>query len=192
MASPLQPFLASARDRMEKSLEHFIQETRGIRTGRASAGLVEGIRVDYYGQKSPLNQIATITAPDPRSLVVKPFDPSSLKDIERAIVSSDLGLTASVEGKQIRIAVPPLSEEQRQKLAARCKKLAEEAKVAMRNVRRDVLKEVEQAWRNREGEVTLTEDHVAEAKEEVTKVLHEYEKKVDGALEAKTREILEV
>ena len=192
MASPLQPFLASARDRMEKSLEHFVQETRGIRTGRASAGLVEGIRVDYYGQKSPLNQIATITAPDPRSLVVKPFDPSSLKDIERAIVSSDLGLTASVEGKQIRIAVPPLSEEQRQKLAARCKKLAEEAKVAMRNVRRDVLKEVEQAWRKREGEVTITEDHVAEAKEEVTKIVHGYEKKVDEALEAKTREILEV
>ncbi|RMH01616.1 MAG: ribosome recycling factor [Planctomycetota bacterium] len=191
MARPIQPFLDDARARMAKSVEHFQGETRGLRTGRANSALVDHIRVDYYGSKTPLSQLATVSVPDPRSIVVKPFDASCLKDVERAILASDLGFNPSIEGKMLRITIPPLSQEQRQKLAGRVKSLAEEARVSMRNVRRDVLKEVETAWREKKGEVLLTDDDVREAKDAVQDLLKEHEKKVDEILEAKTKEILE-
>lgn len=192
MARPIQPFLDDARQRMLKSVEHFQGETRGLRTGRASAGLIDNIRVDYYGSKTPLNQLATVSVPDARSLVVKPFDASSLKDIERAILSSDLGFNPSLEGKMVRISIPPLSQEQREKLAARVKSLAEDARVSMRNVRRDVLKEVEGAAREKGRAVAVTEDDLREAKDAIHDLLKEHEKKIDEAMAAKTREILEV
>lgn len=191
MASSIQPFLDDAAARMQKSVEHFQDETRGIRTGRASAGLVENIRVDYYGTRTPLNQLATITVPDPRSLLVKPYDASCLKDVERAILAADLGLNPSIEGKALRISIPPLSEEQRKKLVSRVKALAEEAKVSMRNVRRDVLKELETAHRDRDREPAISDDDIQRARERIQEILKEYEKKVTEILEAKSQEILE-
>jgi ribosome recycling factor len=192
MARPIQPFLDDARDRMMKSVDHFQSETRGLRTGRANTGLVDNIRVDYYGSKTPLSQLATVSVPDARSLVVKPFDASALKDIERAILASDLGFNPSLEGKMVRISIPPLSQEQRQKLAGRVKTLAEDARVSMRNVRRDVLKEVETASRDRGRDVVVTEDDVREAKDSIQDLLKEHEGKIDEILAAKTKEILEV
>ncbi len=188
----IEDFLADARERMDKAVAHFHQEILGIRSGRASAGLIENVRVDYYGQKSPLSQIAAITVPEPRCLVVKPYDPSAIKDIERAIVGSNLGLTVSQEGGTLRIVVPPLSEEQRKKLAAHVKALSEEAKVALRNVRRDVLKHVEAAARDKGRDLPITDDDLQLAKEKVQDVLKEHEAKVDELLKAKTEEILEV
>lgn len=192
MARPIQPFLDDAVSRMMKSVEHFQSETRGLRTGRANTGLIENIRVDYYGSKTPLSQLATISVPDARSIVVKPFDASCLKDVERAILASDLGFNPSLEGKMVRISVPPLSQEQRHKLAARVKHLAEEARVSMRNVRRDILKEVEAASRDRGRQPALTEDDLREAKDDVQNLLKDHEKKIDDILDAKTQEILEV
>ncbi len=190
MASNYQSYLDDTRERLTKSVEHFQTETRGIRTGRANPGLIENLRVEYYGQKTPLNQLATISAPDARSLVVKPFDASALKEIERAVLSSDLGFNPSLEGKMLRISIPPLSQEQRQKLAARVKSLAEEARVSMRNVRRDVIREAEAAAKDRSGDVVLSEDDVRAAKDGIQELLKEYEKRIDALLAVKTDEIL--
>ena len=192
MARPIQPFLDDARQRMYKSVEHFQGETRGLRTGRANPGLVDSIRVDYYGSKTPLSQLATVSVPDARSIVVKPFDATSLKAIERAILASDLGFNPSLEGKMVRISIPPLSQEQRLKLAARVKSLAEDARVSMRNVRRDVLKEVEVASRDKGRDPGVTEDDVRESKESIQELLKEHEKLIDEAMAVKTKEILEV
>lgn len=191
MASPTQAFLDSATQRLAKSLEHLTAESRGIRTGRATPGLVENVKVEYYGSKTPLSQIASITVPDPRSLLVKPFDASSLKDIERAIQASGLGLNPAVEAKAIRITVPPMAEDQRKKMAARVKTLAEETKVSMRNVRRDVLKELDAAADNPKGPA-ITDDELDRVKDKVQGLLKEYEKKVDDLVASKSKEIMEV
>lgn len=192
MVDSLKPFLNDATERMQKSLEHFVSESRGIRTGRATPGLIESIRVDYYGSKTPLNQVASVSVPDPRSLVVKPYDAGSLKDIERAILGSDLGFNPSIEGKALRISIPPLSEDQRKKLAARVKTLAEETRVSLRNVRRDVIKELETANKNKSGDDVVTDDDLRLGKEKVQEVLKAFEKKVDETLSAKQSEIMEV
>ena len=192
MSSSTQSFLSSARDRLDKSVEHFEAESRGIRTGRATTGLVDNVRVDYYGSKTPLSQLASITVPDPRSIVIKPFDVNSLKDVEKAILAADLGMNPSIEGKMLRISIPPLSEEQRKKLAGRVKTMAEETKVSMRNVRRDTLKEIEKASREKTGDVVVTEDDLAAAKTSVQDLLKSHEGKVDDLLAAKSKEIMEV
>ena len=130
MSLSYQDILDSATERMDKTLEVFQNEARGIRTGRANAGLIENLRVDYYGQKTPLSQLAGITVPEPRCLVVKPFDASALKEIEKAVMGADLGLNPSIEGKALRITVPHLSEDQRKKMVGRVKSMAEDAKEA--------------------------------------------------------------
>jgi ribosome recycling factor len=190
MATAIQPFLASARERMDKSLNHFQSESRGIRTGRATTGLVDNIRVSYYGSKTPINQLATVSVPDPRSLVVKPFDANSLKDIEKAIMAAELGLNPSIEGKTLRISIPPLSEEQRKKLAGRVKSMCEEARVAMRNVRRDVIREVEAANKDKDRDVSVSEDDLKRAKDEIQTLLKEHEQKAEEILSSKSKEIL--
>ncbi|HEX9792957.1 MAG TPA: ribosome recycling factor [Planctomycetota bacterium] len=192
MASSIQPFLDSGRERMEKSVEHFMTEARGVRTGRATTGLVDSLKVDYYGSKTPLAQLATISVPDPRSIVVKPFDTNVLKDIERAIMASGMGLNPTIEAKALRISIPPLSEEQRTKMASRVKALAEETRVSMRNVRRDVLKEVESASRDKGRDVAITDDDLREAKDSVQETLKSFEKQIDELVAAKTTEIMEV
>src|SRR6516225_7826111 len=155
--------LFDAEERMEKAVNVFRDELRGLRTGRATPALVDNIRVEYYGSPTPLKQLAQINTPDPQQIVIRPFDQNSLKDIEKAIRSSDLGLSPNNDGKLIRLTVPPMSGEQRQKMVTRIKKLAEEARVAIRNVRRDANKSFDQAEKAKE----MTEDDRDKGKEEV-------------------------
>ena len=180
--------LLDTEDKMEKAVAHLVGELNHIRTGRASAGLVDGVRVDYYGEPTPLKSLATISVPEPRLIVIKPFDPGSLKEIERAIQKSDLGVTPASDGKLVRLALPPLSEEQRKKLAARCKEMAEAARVSIRNVRRDSNKASDGAL----ADGALTEDQEKKLKDEIQALTKQYEGKVDEALAKKTKEILEV
>lgn len=192
MASSIQGFLDDATQRMGKAVEHYATEIRGIRTGRANPGLIENIRVDYYGTKTPLNQMAAISVPEPRQLIVKPYDVNALKDIERAVLTADLGLNPSQDGKTLRITIPPLSEEQRKKLASRVKAMAEETKVSLRNVRRDVIKHVEAAVADKKHAPAVTDDDAETAKTKVQDILKAHEKKVDEAVASKSKEILEV
>jgi ribosome recycling factor len=179
--------LLDTEERMEKAVNVFRDELRGLRTGRATPALVDSLRVEYYGSPTPLKQLAQIGTPDPQSIVIRPFDQSCLKDIEKAIRSSDLGMSPNNDGKMIRLTVPPMSGEQRQKMVARIKKSAEEAKVACRNVRRDGNKHFDQAEKNKE----LTEDDRDKGKEEVQSLLKKYEEKVGEMADKKSKEILE-
>src|ERR1700692_4753452 len=142
--------LFDAEERMEKAINVFKDELRGLRTGRATPGLVDSIRVEYYGSPTPLKQLAQISTPDPQSILIRPFDQGCLKDVEKAIRASDLGMSPNNDGKMIRLTVPPMSGEQRQKMVARIKKSGEEAKVAIRNIRRDGNKQFDLAEKNKE------------------------------------------
>ncbi len=192
MSLSYQSFLDDARERMDKTLEHFHDEIRGFRTGRASTGLVDNIRVDYYGSKTPLSQMANVTVPEARCLLVKPFDPSTMKEIEKAIMAADLGLNPAIEGNALRVNVPHLSEDQRNKMVARLKTMSEETKVSMRNVRRDAIKDVEHAQKDKTGDVAVTEDDVKSAKSDIQDILKDHESKVDETLTSKSAEIMEV
>ncbi len=184
----IEELLADANRRMDKSVEATAHELTTIRTGRASAALLDRIQVDYYGQKTPLRQLATINVPEPRLLTVQPFDPSSLKSIERAIQESDLGLTPSNDGKVIRLPIPQLTEERRKELVKVVRQLAEEGRVAVRNVRRDVMHDLKELVR--EGEVGDDEERRAE--ERAQKVTDEHVKRIDELLKRKEEEIMEV
>ncbi|MCJ7543871.1 MAG: ribosome recycling factor [Phycisphaerae bacterium] len=179
--------LLEVEEKMDSAAEYLRKEFRGIRTGRASAGLVDHIKVDYYGSPTELRQLASIATPDPTLIVIKPFDPGSLKDIEKAIFASNIGITPSNDGKLIRLAVPSLSTERRQQLAAQLKKLSEASRVSIRNVRRDGNKEIDR----QEEESLLTEDQAKRAKDEVQKLTDQYEQKVSEILAAKTKEVQE-
>jgi ribosome recycling factor len=179
--------LLDAEERMEKALAVFRDELRGLRTGRATPALVDHLRVDYYGTPTPLRQLAQITTPDPQQLLIRPYDPAALKEIEKAIRASDLGLAPNSDGKMIRLQIPPMSGEQRQKLVARVKKAAEEAKVACRNIRRDANKHLDQA----EKDKLLTEDECARAKEEVQDLLKKFEERITELADKKAKEIME-
>ncbi len=177
--------LLDAEEKMEKAVEHLGQMFRGIRTGRASPGLVENIRVDYYGNPTPLQHMANVSIPEPRLIMIKPFDQSAVAEVVKAIQKSELGIMPQSDGKIIRLAVPPLSEERRKQLGSMVREKAEESRVAIRNVRRD-------ANKTAEAEKTLTDDDLTRLKEEVDKITKDYEGKVNVALEKKTKEITEV
>src|ERR1041384_3285994 len=179
--------LFDAEERMEKALSVFRSELRGLRTGRATPALVDNLRVEYYGSPTPLKTLAQINCPDPQSILIRPFDASVLKDIEKAIRSSDLGMSPNNDGKMIRLTVPPMSGEQRQKMVTRIKKSAEEAKVSCRNVRRDANKAFDGAEKNKE----MTEDDRDKGKEEVQTLLKRHEDKIVELAEKKSKEILE-
>ena len=179
--------LLDAEERMEKALSVFRDELRGLRTGRATPALVDNLRVEYYGSPTPLKQLAQINTPDPQSIVIRPFDQGCLKDIEKAIRSSDLGMAPNNDGKMIRLQVPPMSGDQRQKMATRIKKSGEEAKVACRNIRRDANKHFDTAEKDKE----MTEDDRDAGKEQVQTLLKEYEGKIEEAAQKKTKEIME-
>jgi len=180
--------LLETEDKMDKAVAHVVSEFNHIRTGRATPGLVDGVRVDYYGAPTPLKQLATISIPEARLIVIKPFDPGSIKEIERAIQKSELGVTPMSDGKLVRLNLPPLSEEQRRKLAARCKELAEAARVSIRNIRRDSNKAADGA----KNDGAITEDQDKALKDEIQSLTKKYEGNVDAALESKTKEIMEV
>ncbi len=172
---------------MEKAVSVYRDELRGLRTGRATPALVDNIRVEYYGSPTPLKQLAQISTPDPQQIVIRPYDQGSLKDVEKAIRSSDLGMSPNNDGKLIRLIVPPMSGEQRQKMVSRIKKSGEEAKVAIRNIRRDANKHFDQAEKNKE----MTEDERDKGKDEVQHLTKRFEDRVSELAEKKTKEVLE-
>ena len=179
--------LKDATARMEKALGHTRDMLRNIRTSRASSGLVEHVRVDYYGTPTPLSQIAQITVPEPRTLVIKPFDANAIKDIEKALMKSDIGISPDSDGKVVRLTMPPLSGDQRKKYAAKAKDLGEEGRVSLRNIRRDANKEADVL--KKDGDVT--EDDHRKLQDDIQKLLKDYEAKVADVQEAKSKEILE-
>jgi ribosome recycling factor len=180
--------IQDATRRMDRSVENAQREFNTIRTGRASAALLDRIQIDYYGQPTPLKQLATINVPDPRQLTIQPFDPGSLKTIERAIQESELGLTPSNDGKIIRLPIPQLTEERRKELVKVVRHLAEEGRVAVRNVRRDVMHDLKELAHS--GEVG--DDDERRAEERVQKLTDEHVAKIDDLLKRKEAEILEV
>ncbi len=180
--------LAQAEARMKGALRALDEDLAGIRTGRASPALVERLEVEYYGTPTPLVQLATISVPEPRMLTIKPFDPSCLRDIERAILASDLGLTPSNDGKMIRLVLPPLTEERRHELVRVVRNRAEEARVAVRNVRRDVHNEL----RAMEREKQISEDELHRAEDDLQKLTDRYIEMINEVTERKEHEVLEV
>ncbi len=180
--------LVDARERMGKSVDSTRQEFNSVRTGRASPALLDRISVDYYGAATPLKQLATVNAPEARLLSVQPYDKSSIKAIERAIMESDVGLTPSNDGNVIRLSIPELTEERRKQLVKVVRHITEEGRVAIRNIRRDVmhdLRELKEA-----GEAGADDEHRAEA--ELQKLTDAKIAELDSALKAKEEEILEV
>jgi ribosome recycling factor len=173
---------------MEKALHHMQEILRGVRTGRATSALVDHIRVDYYGTMTPLNQMAGISIPEPRQIVIKPFDISSLTEISKALQKSDLGIMPQSDGKVLRLTMPPLSGEQRTKYAAKVKDMAEESRIAMRNGRRDMNKHADADLKSGK----LTEDEHRKLHDKIQELLKDYEKKLDSVLEKKIAEIKEV
>ncbi|MFB9762294.1 ribosome recycling factor [Ectobacillus funiculus] len=183
-----QQVLKNTKEKMEKAISAYTRELASIRAGRASAGVLEKITVDYYGAPTPVIQLANITVPEPRMLVIQPYDKSSLKDIEKAIQTSDLGLNPSNDGSIIRIVFPALTEERRRDLVKTVKKYAEEAKVAVRNVRRDGNDELKKLEKNGE----ITEDELRGHTETVQKETDKHIAKIDDITKDKEKEIMEV
>jgi ribosome recycling factor len=184
----IEDLVQDATRRMDKSVEAAQTEFATLRTGRASPALLDRVQIDYYGQQTPLKQLATISAPEPRMLTIQPFDPGSMRQIEKAIQESDLGLTPSNDGKLIRLPIPQLTEERRKELVKVVRHLAEEGRVAVRNVRRDVMHHLKE--KVTKGEVGADEEHRGE--ERLQKLTDDHVKTIDEALKHKEAEILEV
>ncbi len=174
-------------ERMDKTVEALESEYKKLRTGRASISLVDGIRADYYGSATPLSQLATLTIPDPRTIAIQPWDTSVVGEIEKAILKSDLGLTPMNDGKAIRIGIPPLTAERRRDLVKVVKKRAEESKVAVRNIRRDINAKI----KDLKNDKKVSEDEQFRAQEEIQRVTGDYVKRIDAVCLAKEKEILE-
>jgi len=179
--------LKDAEARMEKALDVFRNELKGLRTGRASPAMLDSVRMDYYGSPTPIKQVANITTPDPQSIMIKPFTADDLKEIEKAIRSSDLGLAQNNDGKVIRLNVPSMSGDQRKKMVQHIKKVGEDTKVSCRNIRRDANKVIETL----EKDSAITEDEMEKGKEKVQNLLKTYESKIDELAEKKGKEVME-
>lgn len=173
---------------MEKSLQVFKEDLHTVRAGRANPSMLDKVKVEYYGTFTPLNQIASVTAPEPRLINIQPYDATALQAIEKAIISSDLGLNPSNDGKVIRINIPQLTEERRKDLVKLVKKMAEEAKVAIRNERRDANDELKKMEKNSD----ITEDDLQEGMDRVQEITDEYIEKIDELVKHKEAEIMEV
>ena len=180
--------LADAKARMQKAIEALRHEFAALRTGRASPMLLEQIRVDYYGVATPITQVATVTVPEPRLLVIAPWDKKMVKDIEKAILKSELGLMPSSDGTHVRVPIPPLTQERRKELAKVAHKHAEEGRVAIRNVRREAKEMIEDL----EEEGDVSEDESKRGLDELQKLTDKFIAEVDALLAAKEKEILEV
>jgi ribosome recycling factor len=181
-------FLGDATQRMDKSVEATHEHFNSVRTGRATPALLDRVSVDYYGTPTPLKNLATINAPEPRMLTIQPFDPTSIKQIEKTIQESDLGLTPSNDGKLIRLPIPQLTEERRKELVKVVRHMAEEGRVAVRNVRRDAIRHLEELVKN--GSVGDDEERAAEGR--VQKLTDEHVARIDDLLKRKEAEIMEV
>lgn len=185
---PYEDIILDAEDKMDKAIEFMMSELKGVRTGRASPALVENIKVDYYGAPTPLKQIASISIPDPRLIMIKPFDPSSLSSIDKAIMKSGIGLNPQSDGKIIRLPIPPLSEETRKKMTELVKDFGEKAKISIRGIRRDANKQAD----DEEKEKVISEDKKFRIKDEIQKLTEQYEDKIKELIEKKTKEVMEV
>lgn len=179
--------LLDAEDRMEKALHVLKNSLSGIRTGRANPGLVDSLRVEVYGSATPIKQLASVGAPEPTQIVIRPYDPGTAKDIEKAIIASDLGFNPQNDGRFIRINIPPLSTEQRKKMVGRIKSLAEETRIAIRNIRRDANKAIDQAERDKE----ISEDDRDRFKEDVQELTKKFEGQVTAMAKRREAEVLE-
>jgi ribosome recycling factor len=177
-----------AEDKMRKAVKALEDDFKAIRTGRASAGLFDSIRVDYYDQKVPLNQVATISIPEARLVIIQPWDRSVLSEIEKAIQKSELSLNPNNDGKVIRIAIPPLTEDRRKELVKLAKGVAEKSRVSIRNVRRDANEELKKLQKGSE----LSEDQAKRGMDEIQKLTDKLIEEVNAVLEAKEKEILEI
>lgn len=185
--SRMEEIINDAKVRMEKTIKNLKTEFSRIRTGRASPAILETVKVDYYGTPTPLLHIAGITAPEPRLLVVQPWDKNAIPEIEKAILKSGLGLTPKVEGGVIKIPIPPLSEERRKEIIKLVKKLGEDAKIAIRNIRRDANERIKEKKEKKE----ISEDDMLRMQKRVQEVTDEYIKKIEELVERKEKEIEE-
>ena len=174
--------------KMKKTVDFLWEQFAGIRAGRANASLLDQIKVDYYGTPTPINQIASVSTPDPRTLLIQPWDASSLQPIEKAILTSDLGINPVNDGKVLRLAFPQLTEERRKELVKQVSKLAEDAKVAVRNIRREAVEKAKADKKNGE----LTEDDLANAEKDLQKLTDSYTKEIDSASAKKEKELKEI
>ncbi len=184
----MESILKDVKSRMQKALDNLDREFAKLRTGRASTSLVDGIQVEYYGTPTLLSQIASVSIPDSRTITIQPWDKGAFGDIEKAIMKSDLGLTPVNDGKIIRISIPPLTEERRKDLAKVAKKYTEEAKVAVRNVRRDANDDLKKKKNDKE----ISEDDMHKGQDDVQKVTDDFVAKADEALANKEKEIMEI
>jgi ribosome recycling factor len=183
----VEEILLDTEERMEKALAKLKQDLAGIRTGRANPGLVDSLRVEVYGSPTPIKAIASVGAPEPTQIVIRPFDPGTLKDIEKAVQASGLGLNPQNDGRLIRISVPPLSTEVRRKLSARIRELTEETKVAVRNVRRDGNKTSDQEQKDK----VMTEDDRDQVKDDIQNLTKRFENLATDLAAAKEKEVME-
>lgn len=174
------------KEKMDKALEALKKEQARIRTGRASVSLLDGLRVQYYGSQVPINQVASIAVPESRLITIQPWDTKAIGDIEKAVLKSELGLTPINDGKMIRINIPPLTEERRRDLVKVIKKMAEESRVGLRNIRR----EANESFKDLKKDKTISEDAFFKGQEEIQKITNEYIEKVDRISEEKEKEIL--
>ncbi|MEM7680824.1 MAG: ribosome recycling factor [Planctomycetota bacterium] len=181
--------LMTAEEAMDKALDYLKAELKGVRTGRATPGLIEFVKVEAYGAETDLRSIALITAPEPTQLLVKPFDPSTCKDIAKGIESAGLGLNPTVDGKVVRINIPALSGDRRKQLIASVKQMGEQAKVTVRNARRDANKALDAAAKDKAQ--SLSEDQVADAKDNVDQVTKKYESQVESAVNERAKDLEE-
>jgi len=175
------------KDKMTESKEGFTKELQKVRTGRASLSLLDGIRVDYYGTRTPLNQMATLSVPESRLITIQPWDASVIGDIEKAILKSDLGVTPANDGKIIRLSIPPLTEERRKELVKKVNKMGEERKITIRNIRR----ESNEMLKKMKKDGDITEDEMFKGQDEVQKITDEYIEIIDSLCKKKEDEILE-
>jgi ribosome recycling factor len=184
---PTDEILFDVEERMEKAIDVLKHALAGIRTGRANPGLVDSLRVEVYGSATPIKQVASVTAPEPTQIVVRPYDPGTLKDIEKAILASGLGFTPLNDGRVIRLNVPPLSTEVRRKMVSRVKELAEETKVAVRNIRRDGNKAADQE----EKDKILSEDDRDQVKEQIQELTKKFENTATDLAKKREAEVME-
>lgn len=179
--------ISESKSKMGKALEALERELSHVRTGRASASLLEGITVEYYGSRMPLNQVASVAVPESRLITVQPWDGNILGDIEKALLASDLGLTPGNDGKMIRINIPPLTEERRKELVKQVKKIGEDSKVAVRNIRRDTIEKLKKQKKDKE----ISEDDMFRLQDDVQQLTDDHVKKIDAIIQEKEKEIME-
>lgn len=183
---PTKKIVDEHKENMKKSVAHLQHELRSVRTGRASTGLVENLRVEYYGTPTPLSQMATLATPDATTIIIKPFDPSSVNDITKAIMASDMGLNPLSEGKLVRLSIPPLSEERRHQIVSQIKQMGEKNKVSIRNIRRDANKKLDDEQKNK----TISEDDRDKGKKDIDSLTKEYTDDIDKIIKAKGEDIM--